>query len=186
MKPTHRHGMSGFTLVELMIVVAIIGILASVAIPSFRNYQFKAKTSEATTNVASLAKSQKAFFAEYGAYIGSAPEPGATTKEDPTTVQRDVAALSAAFSSVGWTPEGRVYFDYDTSTAGLGCASQGAFTSTAYGDVDGDGLVSEFVLFHPDPSGATCPISATGHTVAKVNGILQLDIVLRHPSGAKY
>jgi type IV pilus assembly protein PilA len=55
----------GFTLIELMIVVAIIGILAAIAIPNFMNYQCKAKQSEAKAALGSIKTQQVAYFAEY-------------------------------------------------------------------------------------------------------------------------
>jgi type IV pilus assembly protein PilA len=59
---------AGFSLVELMVVVAIIGILASLAIPSVGKYMAKARQSEAKTQLASLYTAEKAFFAEYTVY----------------------------------------------------------------------------------------------------------------------
>jgi type IV pilus assembly protein PilA len=71
----------GFTLIELMIVVAIIGILAMIAIPNFIKFQCRAKQSEAKSNLKALFQAQKSYFAEYDEYselntIGFAPEPG--------------------------------------------------------------------------------------------------------------
>ena len=58
----------GFTLVELMVVVAIIGILSSVAIPNFRKYQAKAKTSEAKVQLAAAYTAEQAFFGDFGIF----------------------------------------------------------------------------------------------------------------------
>src|SRR5262245_63501809 len=80
-------GHKGFTLIELMIVVAIIGILAAIAIPNFLQYQMKSRQSEAKTNLQAIRTSEIAFQAERGCYIGAAAEgvlaPAALTKTVP-------------------------------------------------------------------------------------------------------
>ncbi len=56
----------GFTLVELIVVVVIIGILSSIAIPSFQNASHKARQTEASVLLASYVKASQAFFVDYG------------------------------------------------------------------------------------------------------------------------
>jgi len=62
---------NGFTLIELMIVVAIIGILATIATSAFLAYETKAKQTEAKINLAAIGVSAQSYFTEHDTYVTS-------------------------------------------------------------------------------------------------------------------
>ena len=66
-----RQAQAGFTLIELMIVVGIIGILVAIAAPNFARYQSKARQSEAKIALAAIYGGEKSFYSEYAVYVGS-------------------------------------------------------------------------------------------------------------------
>jgi type IV pilus assembly protein PilA len=66
----------GFTLVELMVVVAIIGLLSAVAIPNFKKYQAKAKVSEAKLQLSAAYTAEQSFFSDFNMYSHCLPYMG--------------------------------------------------------------------------------------------------------------
>ncbi|MFP8880600.1 MAG: prepilin-type N-terminal cleavage/methylation domain-containing protein [Myxococcota bacterium] len=157
----------GFTLIELMMTVALIGILAAIAIPNFVSYQARSRRSEAFMNLTAISRAQTTYAAERDRYHGtSLPWPDYTdTPAGVLGTQKMVwtAESEAAFSQVGWAPEGRVFYAYEINTSDSpNCSCTGCFTASAFGDVDGDGLVSAVMYVHPtvDANGAVtgeCP-----------------------------
>jgi type IV pilus assembly protein PilA len=70
----------GFTLIELMIVVAIISVLAALAIAGYRSHQCRAKQAEAKTLLGMIQLSEEAYFTEYNAYSSDAGKIGFSSK----------------------------------------------------------------------------------------------------------
>jgi len=157
----HSSRREGFTLLELMIVVAIAGILASIAIPNFLLYQARSKRTEAYTNLDGIRKVQLTYFTEFGAFVMSSTSPliSLTPDKQNWAAEGDhrfsTNAPGQGFELLGWQPEGATYFDYDTNAV-VG-ADGPLFTAGAYGDVDGDGNVSVFLYVYPDQVGNTVP-----------------------------
>ena len=163
MKKFHtRRG--GFTLIELMIVVAIIGILAAIAIPNFLRFQLKAKTSEGKTNLAAIRTAEEASYSEFGIYVsaGKSPaEPGLNIKVGFTNTD----GANAGFDQLGWTPEGQVDFTYGVATL----VSANGCTASAGADIDNDGTPQQWGYKKQDAGadvgaidlskGGTCPES---------------------------
>lgn len=101
----------GFTLIELMIVVAIIGILAAIAIPNFVKFQCRSKQSEAKTNLKALYVAEEAYRGEYDLYV---PITDNTTS-----------------NFAGWNPKGaKIRYNYSAVGA------NSTFTGTGLGVTD--------------------------------------------------
>ena len=105
----------GFTLIELMIVVAIIGILAAIAIPNFVKFQCRSKQSEAKGNLKAIYVAEESYRAERDVYAAI------------TAVQ-----ASGNANDIGFNPKGTpIRYQYDTTIT-----ATPTFSGTASGTVD--------------------------------------------------
>ena len=136
-------GNQGFTLIELMIVVAIIGILAAIAIPNFMTYQAKARQSEAKIGLGGIFTTATSYFAENNTFtVSSASALGYAPAGSPkysfsyagSTINSGSTAPTASGNCGGNT----------TVTASAATAS--GFTAGAIGNIDGDTTCDEWII----------------------------------------
>ena len=101
----------GFTLIELMIVVAIIGILAAIAIPNFLSYQKKAAQSEAKTNLGTVRTLEEAYAADHDSYATSLDSLGFSTKGTPRYSYGVSTADASSFTALATGSTGSISGD---------------------------------------------------------------------------
>lgn len=96
----------GFSLVELMIVVAIIGVLAALAVPKFQSFQAKAKQSEAKSNLSHIYTLEQSYFGD----------------QDKYTIDK---------AELGFSTQGHTRYDYDITIGAGGATFVGTATATS-------------------------------------------------------
>jgi prepilin-type N-terminal cleavage/methylation domain-containing protein len=169
---TKRSPGAGYTLIEAMITVAIIGILAAIAVPTYVSYLYRSKTVEAIGFLAEIKGRQEAYRVSYKQYCdasGPGTEPPSSTASNlwPTSTPGSAPNLwNASGIPAGWShlgaapPSPQVLFSYVCSAGGIGTNPNTRgygelgyddtdfwFVARAVGDLDGDGTQVTFETY---------------------------------------
>src|ERR1051326_5069931 len=136
----------GFTVLELMTVMVVIGVLAAIAIPLLSKYMKRSKSTEATLNLRKIYDGEVGYYQEEH----TAATGGILTKEFvsadvtppyPLGVDKKLGNWTVqSWSALKFASDSPVLYSYSAITAGSGTTS--SFTARAEGDIDGDGVSS--------------------------------------------
>jgi type IV pilus assembly protein PilA len=91
---------SGFTLIELMIVVAIIGILSAIAVPAYQDYMMRAKVADGLTAASTIKHMVSEYYNERGRFPSSKQELGLTTTPITTQFVSDISVEAGGTGTI--------------------------------------------------------------------------------------
>jgi len=155
-----KHVQKGFTLIELMIVVAIIGILAAIAIPAYQNYTIRAQVTEGL----SLAEGWKTSISEFYAQNGTFPASWSTTGS-ATAVAMAGASSGKYVSVIGVATGGQIQVTYAGPQANAKLSAAGANMLTLQPGINANNDVVWVCGLATPPTLTSAPV-ATATTIS--------------------
>jgi len=138
---------AGFTLLELMIVVSILGILAATAMPAFQSYIMRTRANDGRMLVEIIKLRQESYRSEFGTYVTAGANPAATPGSQPVAWPTGIAG----WTELGFVPPGvQTRFSVETTAFAPGTAAFGmtgndfSYEASAIGNLNDDGVKLTF------------------------------------------
>lgn len=136
---------AGFSLIELMVVIAIVAILSTVAIPHFLGFQMRARQTEAYSNLGAIRACEEGYRAENDVYLDATQSPAAGALDGTPDPWADNDA-NGNWTAMGFAPDGEVRYKYSVTLIGGAGGVPPGYRVIARGDVDNNGQGVDIVI----------------------------------------